>query len=363
MEYYTTDELYHWGVKGMKWGIRRYQNKDGSLTPAGGKRYNGSDYKPRKSIVQTVKDYRTASKKKANLKKAREARAAKKAEEEKAKIAAEQRKKDVESGKISSRKMTTEELQSRIDRLNMEKRYKQLLDETDPASKAKSVGQGFVKKMWNEAVQPAMAEAGKSVLKDVLTKQMRKATGLDVDNKALDSLKKEYETLDLKQKISNAKKNIYDNEKHMNGKQEDESAKLKREADDAFNMWRKEKYTNDMAKEKGFKGDDNKSSSEQMKAKESAQKKVDEYNESGHGQDSVTSEPVYGRKSNGVNKPAENPPAVVKSSITNLSNVNVNSKEYADRVYKGEKTAFEVIDTVSGKTLAKYDENGKRKLW
>ena len=38
-----SDELQHHGILGMKWGIRRYQNKDGSLTSAGEKRYLNKD--------------------------------------------------------------------------------------------------------------------------------------------------------------------------------------------------------------------------------------------------------------------------------------------------------------------------------
>lgn len=40
MQQVNTNELTHHGILGMKWGVRRYQNKDGSLTPAGKKRYS-----------------------------------------------------------------------------------------------------------------------------------------------------------------------------------------------------------------------------------------------------------------------------------------------------------------------------------
>ena len=41
--YNYSSELYHFGVKGMRWGVRRYQNKNGSLTSAGKKHVKKSD--------------------------------------------------------------------------------------------------------------------------------------------------------------------------------------------------------------------------------------------------------------------------------------------------------------------------------
>ncbi len=49
------NELMHYGVLGMKWGVRKYQNKDGSLTAAGKKRYRTLEKDPAKPNDETKK--------------------------------------------------------------------------------------------------------------------------------------------------------------------------------------------------------------------------------------------------------------------------------------------------------------------
>lgn len=55
---YYGQELYHWGIKGQKWGLRRWQNSDGSLTPAGREHYGYGEAKSR--LKEAKEEYKKA---------------------------------------------------------------------------------------------------------------------------------------------------------------------------------------------------------------------------------------------------------------------------------------------------------------
>ena len=125
------NELQHHGIKGQKWGVRRFQNKDGSLTPDGSKRYGSKGGFDREQTENVKKGLKTA---KGVIDKAKDVndKAVRKSKEEKIKN-------DVS-------KMSDQDLQKIVNRLNMEERYKQIMN-----SRAADDGKSIVEKVLDYA--------------------------------------------------------------------------------------------------------------------------------------------------------------------------------------------------------------------
>ena len=137
MYYYTeSGELYHYGRKGMKW----YQN-----------------------IYTKHKQRQVAKKRAEGLKKAREAKVAKAAE-------AAERQRLVESGKLSVKKMTNEEIERRLQRIELEKKYKEAIKSNRELDKGKRFIEKFLTSTIDKTAENAAADVVAQSLKVLTTR-------------------------------------------------------------------------------------------------------------------------------------------------------------------------------------------------
>ena len=132
------NELYHYGILGMKWGIRR--------TPA--------------QLGHRIKQRKVEKQRKENLAKARQARA--------------ERQKKLKSGKLKPKEMTDAELQKAIQRLELEKKY---MDAQRDAS-SQNKGKTFASKYGGQLVDKLITNVGI----DLVTQVAKSAGAKGIDD-------------------------------------------------------------------------------------------------------------------------------------------------------------------------------------
>lgn len=148
------DELYHYGILGMRWGVRRYQKKDGTLTNSGKKRYD-KEMERLKAEEKIIKNKNQTQSKLEKLEAKRKS--------------VEELKKNLNKPKEKSVKEYSDaELRERVNRLQLEKQYKDL------SPKQVSIGKTVVNRIVKNVVVPAAEEMGKQVVKSLMTKEINK---------------------------------------------------------------------------------------------------------------------------------------------------------------------------------------------
>lgn len=151
----NSNELMHHGIHGMRWGVRRYQNKDGSLTAAGRKRINQLD-----------SEYQRLTGKKLS------------------KSSADVKKMESKPKSKSISEMTNEEIQEKINRITLEQNLKSL------TPKKISAGKRFTETVMNDVITPAATDVGKQLARSMFADGVNKVFNLEGDNKVYANNKK-----------------------------------------------------------------------------------------------------------------------------------------------------------------------------
>lgn len=149
-------ELCHYQVKGAKHGVRRYQYKDGSLTPLGRQHYGIGDPR-KKSILPFKKKEKPAPKK----------------EEAPEKEEPKEKKPDISE-------MTTEQLNAAINRLRLEQQYRDLI--TPKREKQVNNGKKYAEKFRDKMLDSTINAVG-NVTQKYVEKKLANWLGVKLDSK------------------------------------------------------------------------------------------------------------------------------------------------------------------------------------
>lgn len=168
----SVDELYHYGIKGQKWGVRRYQNEDGTLTNAGKKRYGTTEnfekqypIDKKKSDISAINSGREAAKNAREINRNLKELAREKASD-KQKVANKQIE---EAARNKARRMSDQELRDAVNRLNMEENYTRMMANRNYIDAGESIASKFMDKASTALV---VTEAALSIA--LIVRQLKK---------------------------------------------------------------------------------------------------------------------------------------------------------------------------------------------